>query len=143
MAQVVKTVPTAAPTPVSGVRQPAGARSVATVDAAPIEEVSPKAGVSYEETGFLFQDYGQGGHFQDRNRGPIRNPLTYGVNATSQTFAAIFEVAQATRSGGTGGGLGAAFVAGLLSKAIDIYESNAKVIAGTEAVRGGTLSISL
>lgn len=143
MAQVVKTAATGAPAPPTGVRQPAGTRSVATVEATPIEEVSPKAGVSYEETGFLFQDYGQGGRFQDRARGPIRNPLTHGVNATSETFAAIFEINQVPNTGGTGSGLGSAFVAGLLSKAIDIYESNAKVIAGTEAVRGGTLSINL
>jgi hypothetical protein len=118
-------------------------RSVATVDAAPIEEVSPNAGVSYGQTGFLFQDYGQGGDSQGRDRGPVRNPRTQGVNATSQSFAAIFEVGQAANFGGAGGGLGTAFVAGLLTKAIGIYENNAKVIAGTEAVRGGTLSIRL
>ena len=143
MAHVVKIAPTGAPTPLTGARQPSGTRSVATVNAAPIEQVSPKAGVSYEETGFLFQDYGRGGSFQGRNRGRIRNPLIQGWNATSQTFAAIFEVGQSTNSGGAGGGLGAAYVTRLLSKAIDIYESNTKIIAGTEVVRGGTLSLTL
>ena len=140
MAQVVKSASTGMLTPLPGGRPPAGMRSIATVESAPIEAMSPQAGVSYEDSHFL--DYGQGRRSQDRHRGPVRNPLTQGVNATSQTFAAIFELNQGTNSGSTGGGSGAAFVAGLMSKAINIYESNAKVIAGTEAVRGSTISIN-
>ena len=142
MAQVVKSASTGMLTPLPGGRQPAGMRSIATVESAPIEAVSPQAGVSYDDSHFLFQDYSQGRRSQDRHRGPVRNPLTQGVNATSQTFAAIFELNQGTNSSGAGGGSGAAFAAGLLSKAINIYESNAKVIAGTEAVRGSTISIN-
>jgi len=129
-------------TTLPGGRQPAGMRSVATVESAPIEAMSPQAGVSYDDSNFLFQDYGQGRRSQDRHRGPVRNLLTRGVNATSQTFAAIFEVSQGTNSGGTGGGSGAAIAAGLMSRAINIYESNAKVLAGTEAVRGSTISVN-
>ncbi len=140
MAQVVKSPAPGVLTALPGGRQPAGMRNVATVESAPIEALSPQAGVSYEGNNILYQDYGQGRRFQDRHRGPVRNPLTQGVNSTSQTFAAIFEITQASNSGVTGGGSGATFAAGLASKAIEIYENNAKIIAGTEAVRGSTFS---
>ena len=142
MAQVVKAASTGLLAPLAGGREPTGTRSVATVESAPIEAMRPQAGVSYDDSNFLFQDYGQGRRSQDRHRGPLRNPLTQGVNATSQTFAAIFEFSQGTNSGGTGGGSGTAFAAGLISRAVGIYESNAKVIAGTEPVRGSTISIN-
>ncbi|MDP6788475.1 MAG: hypothetical protein QGI13_15250 [Rhodospirillales bacterium] len=140
MAQVVKSAPTGVLAPHSGARQPAGTRNVATVGSAPVEALAPSAGISYEDSHFLYQDYGQGRRSQDRNRGPVRNPLAQSVSSTSQTFAAIFEINQATNTGGVSG---AAFFAGLLFRAIDTYESNAKAIAGTEAVRGGTISVNL
>ena len=69
MAQVIKAAATGALTSLSGGRQPAGMRNVATVESAPIEGLSPPSGVSYEGNNFLFQEYGQGGRFQDRDRG--------------------------------------------------------------------------
>ena len=142
MAQVVKSASTGMLTPLPGGRQPAGMRSVATMESAPIEAMSPQGGVSHDDSHFLFQDFGQGRRSQDRHQGPVRNPLIQGVNSTSQTFAAIFELNQGINSDGAGGGSGAAFAAGLMSKAINIYESNAKLIASTEAVRGSTISIN-
>jgi hypothetical protein len=143
MAQVVKSAATGALAPLPGGRQPAGTRSVATVESAPIEGVNPPGGISYEDSSFLFQDYGHGRRSQDRNQGPVRNPQTRGVNAPSQMFAAIFEISQGTIAGGTGGVSGTAMGAGLLSRAIGIYESNTKAIAGNEAVRGSTISVNL
>jgi hypothetical protein len=146
MAQVVKSAATGALAPLPGGRQPAGTRSIATVGSAPIEGVNPPGGISYEDSAFLFQDYSHGRRSQDRNQGPVRNPQTRGVNAPSQMFAAIFEISQGTiagGTGGTGGGSGTVIGAGLLSRAIDIYESNTKAIAGNEAVRGSTISVNL
>ncbi|MDP7241394.1 MAG: hypothetical protein QGF38_08860 [Rhodospirillales bacterium] len=143
MAQVVKPASTGALTPLPGGRQPAGTRSVATVESAPIEGVNPPGGISYEDSAFLFQDYSQGRRSHDRNQGPVRNPQTRGVNTPSQMFAAIFEINQVTNAGGTSGVSGTTIGAGLLSRAIDIYESNTKAIAGNEAVRGSTISVNL
>jgi hypothetical protein len=113
------------------------------VESAPIEGVNSPAGISYEDSNFLFQDYGQGRRSQDRNQGPVRNPQTRGVNAPSQIFAAIFEISQGINAGGTGGVSGPPIVAGLLSRAIELYETNAKAIADNAAVRGSTISINL
>ena len=141
MALVARTVPTAAPSGVA-TRPPPGVRNVATINPSPVEPLEPKVDVSYDQTAFLFQEYGEqhprGGH----DRGQPGLPLV--APSSSRAFAEVFE---SNQPAGTGlyraSGSNAAFFAEFLGKAIDLYENNARVIAGEVERRGGSLNLHL
>ncbi len=120
-------------------RVPTGARSVASLESGPVEELSPKAGVSYEETEYLFQDYGQQSHAGARKPPPRGVPSL--VDSTSETFASFVEMfnGDGQRSTRKVSAFGMT-----LSQAIRTYELTARVTAGTmQSARGGHYSFHL
>lgn len=139
-----------------GGRMPAGMRNVASTDrSALVESSASRTGIGFQDSAFLYQGYfgpknfddeEQQGNGQGYQRRPS-TPLLGRLDATSQTFAAVME-SQSLRTASLIGedGLGSprAF-ANLVAKAIDTYETNARVIRGEGSAvsRGGTLSISL
>lgn len=141
MALVVRVVPTAAPNGVA-TRPPPGVRNVATVSLSQVEPLEPKVGNSYDETAYLFQEYGERHPREDHDRGRPGPPLV--APSSSRAFAEVFETNQPA---GTGHyrvwGSNAAFFAEFLGKAIHLYENNAKVITGEDEKRGGSLNLHL
>lgn len=141
MAVIGRTVPTVPAASVSGSRMAAGARNVATVDrAAPIEELSPKLGASLDDARFLFPEYERGGTRQ-RSQGGSYTPGI--LRSTSQAFAAFLEFERG--GAGTDSAIvgGTPAFAGLVSRAINIYETNARVVSGSIVPLGQSLSITL
>ena len=146
MAQVARIAPTGAGAgaAAAGSRQRVGLRNVATVEAAPVEELSPMVGVSYDEAGLLFQDYGREPESKDRRRGEAPNPIVRVLGASSQAFAAVFEVNQSAGAGrAPSGGSSAAFFAERRAIAINMYEFNARISLGTDAKPGESLNMHL
>jgi hypothetical protein len=128
---------------VVGGRGATGSRNVAAIHRAPVEELSPKVGVSYEDGSFRFQDYGK----PPREKHEAGLPTYSGVrlNTSSQTFVDVVATGERTND--------AAFLAtvtgrkgfaGLLVKAIDTYEYNARTVSGENRnARGQNISLHL
>jgi hypothetical protein len=141
MALVARTVASAMPSGVA-TRPPPGVRNVATVNPSPIEPLAPKVGVSYDETANLFREYAERDSHEDRDRGQPSPRLV--MPPSSRAFAEIFETNQPVGTGHyRSSGSNAAFFAEFLGKAINLYENNAKIIAGDEEKRGGSLNLNL
>jgi hypothetical protein len=138
MAQIPRNLPPTAPTNVSAGRLQGGSRSVATADSTPVEGASPQDGVLFNDALLYQEDTAFDRQSRERSQGnvPLENA------GTSQTFAAIFEDTgasggrdvQAARSRG---------FANIVARAINIYETNVRVIQGSAHPRGSTLSVSL
>lgn len=143
MAQVAKTAgaPTATAS-MAAARYANAAANVATVSQPAVEGAAASNSVSFNAAAYSFRD-DRSNSFQDNQPPHQRMPALVAV-APSQTFAAILEARNAVTGGGrsapatTGRGF-----SGLLSRAIYIYETNAKIIHGTADFRGGTVSIRL
>ncbi len=119
------------------------ARNTANVDGAPIEELSPKLGAHLDDDAELFQEYGEGRGGAGKGRQP-REPRLGTFQATSQAFAAFLEFETGPdRGGDTRISGGASRFAGLVAKAINTYETNARVISGGITPKGSSLSLSL
>ncbi len=140
MTQVVKVAPTTATAVASG-RMAAGARNVAVVDPTAVEEMNAGVGVSFNDASFLSHDFahrhsnegdqhsgGQGGGFNTPSR-DFAAMIAFQENAGDPNQRGVI-----TRSQG---------FAGLVAKAIQIYETNAKVISGDYNILGTSLSITL
>jgi len=145
MTQVVKAVPTPSTVTVAGGRLAAGSRNVASVDrASPIDEISETAGASFNGGGFRTHEYA--GDLLDRQS--QHRHRTGGdasrFSTSTQSFAAMIEsqdfVTAATAGGG--GGVKPRRIAGLLARAIKVYETNAKVISGTLESPGARVSVN-
>jgi hypothetical protein len=144
MAQVAKTA--GAPTTTASIaaaRYANAAANVATVSQSAVEGSAASNSISFNAAAYSFRDDRSNSFAQDNQPPPHRMPALVAV-APSQTFAAIVEarnaLAGAGRAGPTTTGRG---FSGLLSRAISIYETNAKIIHGTADFRGGTVSIRL
>lgn len=120
------------------------ARSIANVDGAPIEELSPKIGAHLDDGAQLFQEFGQGGRGGAGKGHQVPKGGVGSFEATSQAFAAFLEFEAGPENAGdtrvSGGG---SRFAGLLAKAINTYETNARVISGAITPKGTALSLSL
>jgi len=121
---------------------PTSARGVATFEPSAVDELSAQIGVSYEQTEFLFQEYGS----EEEQGGQKRPPLgTQGLLQTSNdTFTSLVELvmggSDAEDTFGDGGGsTGSVSV----TRAISTYETNARVISGSNAARGESMSMTL
>ncbi len=140
----------ARPLPVSqtasevGSRLAAGARSIATVNGSPIEEISPNVDASFNSATFLAPEY-------ERNAfGNQSGKQRFGGDASrfvtpSQSFASLLESRDGM--GLDSPGIGSSGVrrkfTGLLAQAIKVYEINAKIVSGTLELPGAKLSVSL
>lgn len=143
MSQIARTAaltPTATP---YANRLSAAAR-VASTQSSPagVEELSTRVGVSYDDSMFSYQDEGSGG-LPRRQHAPIRGVELF--STPSSAFAAAFEAqeyGQSENAAGGGGPEGGSLTQ-RLAKAISTYETNTRVISGTDNMRGTNLRLTL
>lgn len=132
-----------APAPASVTARMGPPTRVASLQAG-VDELQSTTGVSFDGAapyGFREEDRSsfergsdRGSHYHHHHSGL--------VNAPTQAFAAMLESAE-TVSAGTAGDVSSSRFSGLVSKAIQIYETNASVIAGTNNVLGTSVSLVL
>lgn len=128
-----------APTSVTQSRPQAGARHVASPDSSPVEETSPQAGIPFGNS-HVFQDEEAGSKRQD-NRSRSRDLVDY--SGSGQAFATIFEeVNQGIASEDVKRTRDKGF-AGLVARAITVYEATSRTIHGQAEVRGASVSLTL
>lgn len=145
MAQVPKTAAPASPQPTASTTRVGPGHRVASYGGT-IEEMNAANGVALDAA---THDHGRGGDTgldartrRDGGDGGRGDTFAYGrlFRADSSVFAAIFEgIDRAPTTSAEPGGRASAPVA----KAITIYETNAKVITGTNTLPGMSLSMRL
>ncbi|MHA1598091.1 MAG: hypothetical protein ACTSV1_05150 [Alphaproteobacteria bacterium] len=139
MSLIPRTAPPTVPTSVTQSRSPAGPRQLSGSDLSPIEETSPQGGIDFANS-HVFKDE-QAGDNRRQDRPRNRNLVEY--SGSSQTFASIFEE---VNQGGTPEdvkrGKNKSF-AGLLARAINVYEATSRTIHGQNETRGTTVSLNL
>ena len=139
MAQIPRNFPPLVSTTVSSGRLQGGLHTISSSDASPVEETG-----SIGHDGILFNDallYQQEDQTK-QGRGKTRKATAFvDYASSSQAFANIFEDVEArsvevqrARSKG---------FSNLLARAIDVYETNMKLIQGTATPRGTNLSLRL
>ncbi len=139
MAQIPRNLPLTAPTNVTSGRLQGGPRSVATADAGPIEELNPQDSVLFNDA-LLYQEDET---TDRRRRNSVPGNTIVEHAGTSQTFAAMFEEGNASGTGGNVQIVRSKGFANLVSRAINTYEANVRVIQGTDEPLGSTLSMTL
>lgn len=119
-------------------RVPTGARSVASLDAGPLDELSPKTAISYEQTEYLFQDFGN-----DRGGGQRRNPVAFTslLYTTPEAFTSVLEGLGTETHAASTRRMSAFGMS--LAQAIQTYEATARVTSGVQMARGGYFSFHL
>jgi hypothetical protein len=156
MAQVARIVAhSAVPAAVGNSRSTVGSRSVASTREGPIDELSASLGASLDAAGRYLEDFDQS-FSENPNRGDDREqPLPFRAGrvqlpvarvntGSSQSFANVLESEQPARvSNLVAHDAPSSFVRGPSYLAINQYEFNARVIAGTDSDRGGTLNLKL
>ena len=111
-----------------------------------VEELPGGAGVSFDSAAFGFRQDAPSSF--DRNDGREQQPPRYhagGINAPSQTFAAMLEFPE-TAGGGNRNAAGdgpATPFPGVVARAIAIYETNAKIVGGESNILGTSVSLVL
>lgn len=144
MAQVTRT--SAAPPATaahSANRASAVARTMAASDSGQIDGLNAGVTVTNREAGYNFDDFRQN---DSEHREPDRRTPAHlaRIDTSTETFAMVLKADNTeTDAEGRIAVRGSRGFAGLLSKAIDTYETNAKVIAGEAKVRGNTYSFVL
>jgi hypothetical protein len=118
---------------------PAGSRQVASSDSSPIEEISSQTGIAFDNS-LIFRD--ENANFKRQEERP-RNRELVDYPGSSETFATIFE--EVNNGGGSESANNSrrSGFAGLLARAINVYEATAKTIHGQEDVRGASVSLTL
>ena len=141
MALVPKAAATFAPASVAQTR--VGPPTRVASSSPGVEQLYASAGPSFNPAAFGYTEEGRPSLGRDDQRRSRQN--TPGVfTAPSQTFAAILESGEQFFSGsGDAGGVRGARFGGLVSKAIEIYENNAKVVTGTNNILGTSVSLVL
>lgn len=139
MALIARTQAVYPPPSAMSVHAVAEARYAASGDG-PVEGLNATQGASFEGAVAAGEGQGQGRHGAGR-QGRVTQPLVRMiVNAPTQAFAALVEFQAQTGIQGEAKARGSSR---FLSKAIAIYESNARVISGVNYAPGSTLSLSL
>ena len=108
-----------------------------------VEELQYSTNVSFDSAAYGFREEDRSSfNHQGGNRQPHHQPGV--VTAPTQAFAAMLEDGE-TASGGRSGGndVNAPRFSGLISKVIEIYETNARVISGDNNVLGTSVSLVL
>jgi hypothetical protein len=141
MALIARTQPVYAPPSIHSAQAAAGARYAAPAANAPVEELNPTQGAAFDDALTVDRENARqpGAGRQGRLTQPLVRMI---VNATTQAFAALVEY-QAQAPGQAAADGRQRLSARALSKAIATYETNARVISGTNYAPGATLSLSL
>jgi hypothetical protein len=153
MAQVARlTAPTSVSASPANARGGAPARQVASPNGGSVEALSPSLGGYLDGAGLLFQDYR--GSFSDsgfadgrlppegRQQVPLRSPRL--SSSSNPHFASMLETYQEGRTDQRV--LPQMFPShfkGPTGQAVRQYELNARIIAGTENLRGGSINLTL
>lgn len=139
MAQIPRSLPPTVPANVTAARLPGAPRSVASIDAAPIEETTQQETVLFNDA-LLYQEERATDERRRRNAQP---DIRVEYAGSAQAFAAMFEGVN-----GDGGGELVPRIRSrdgktMIAKAINTYETNVRVIHGTADLRGTNLSMTL
>ena len=107
-----------------------------------VEELQSSTNVSFDSAAYGFREEEQSSFDHQRgNRQPHHQPGV--VNAPTQAFAAMLEGGETASGGDDGRDVNAPLFSTLISKAIDIYETNARVVSGENYVLGTSVSLVL
>ena len=143
MAQVPKltTAPTAPSWHATRTTSPA---RVATAGHLPLEETSATEPSHRDAPPFSFQESQRELTYRGQNPDQQRRQYTGILNAPSQAFAALLEYeAPVTTSAGNPGAIRERAFAGVVAKAIEAYETNARLIRGENPMTGTQISLTL
>ena len=143
MAQVGRAFATAAATSVPGSRAAAGARNIAAVERAPVEEIQSRIGASLHDGAFLLQDQARHGPPDQEPREEYVPGL---VQAPNELFTIFLEDAPEAGSDAKAkeSGVGrSTSTSGLLARALRAYGVNSDAGLGGELQRGVSLSVDL
>ncbi len=136
--------PAQAPTNAANARLGPPSR-VASYTGNSVEELPGGASVSFESAAYGFRQDAPSSF--DRNGGREQQPPGHysgGVNAPSQTFAAMLEAPETAGGNRNAAGDGpAAPLPGIVARAIKIYETNAKIVSGESNILGTSVSLVL
>ncbi len=140
MVLIPRAAPVQAPSTATNARLGPPSR-VASHGGSSVEELPEGASVSFDNGAFGFRQDAPTAF--DHNGGREQQAPRHragGINAPSQTFAALMESSE----GGNGAGNGvAAPFAGIVAKAISIYETNARIVSGENNILGRSVSLVL
>ncbi len=107
-----------------------------------VEELQSSTNVSFDSAAYGFREEEQSSFDHQRgNRQPHHQPGV--VNAPTQAFAAMLEGGETASGGDDGRDVNAPRFSTLISKAIEIYETNARVVSGENYVLGTSVSLVL
>jgi hypothetical protein len=143
MATIPRQAPLLAPANISGTISGPSTR-VSSVGGSTVEDLQNSAGVSFDSSAFGFHedanatfDCGHGEGRQQSHPGFIYAP--------TQAFASILQGAEFPKSDDDQSQPGSvrSIPPGLAAKAIEIYETNARVLSGETAIRGTSFSVVL
>ena len=145
MVLIPRAAPAQAPANATNVRLGPSSRVVSYAGNS-VEELPQGASVSFESAAYGFRQDAPSSF--DRNGSHDQHPPrhhTGGINAPSQTFAALLESPE-TAGGGNRNAAGdgpATPLPGVVARAIEIYETNAKIVGGESNILGTTVSLVL
>ena len=140
MATVPKVAPAPTPTNASNLRSGPPSR-VASLGSS-IDELQGSNSVAFNSGAFGFRDEGHSSFGQGGGRQGSHHPIGI-VNAPTEAFAALLESGSQDLHGGGAGDVKSPQFAGVVSRAISIYEANANILSGTNNVLGTSISIIL
>lgn len=104
-----------------------------------VEELQSSVNVSFDSAAYGFREEDRSSFDHQRgNRQPHHQPGV--VNAPTQAFAAMLEGTETASAGGDSKGPRFSV---LISKVIEIYEKNARVVSGENYVLGTSVSLVL
>ncbi len=110
-----------------------------------VEELPEGTSVSFESAAFGFRQDAPAAF--DRNGGheqPSARHHSGSINAPSQTFATLLEAPETAGGSRNAAGDGpAAPLPGVVARAIEIYETNAKIVGGESNILGTSVSLLL
>lgn len=140
MAITPRPVTSSVPANTPSVRQVAGSRANVATDGLPVEELNPQSNVSFDMA-MLFQNHERAGEKKDDT--PKGKTLVE-FAGTNQTFVNILEESARSSGGREEARAVRRGFSGYVTRAINIYESNAQVIHGSGPdPRGSVLSLIL
>ena len=140
MAIAPRPVTSSVPASTPGVRHVAASRANVATDGAPVEELSSQTNVSFDMAMLFQNDERTGEKKDDSSKG--KTLVEYAGN--NQTFVNIIEESARSSGGRDEGQIVRRGFSGYVTRAINIYESNAQVIHGSGPdPRGSTLSLTL
>ncbi len=141
MAIIPKAAPAPPPTSVSTTRRSGPPSRVASLGSS-IDELQGGNGVAFDSGAFVFREGGHSSFGQGGDRRGSHHPIGI-VNAPTEAFAALLESGGRDFRDGGAGDVKTPQFAGVVSRAISIYEANANILSGNNNVLGTSISIIL